>query len=180
MNEELASIHKQYLLADRMKLHVLDAADLQMQFAHGNRFKRFFIRLFHSRFGARWERSLFSGVKNDENLTLLLLQSSLLYLTIFYGLVYTTVEAWIDAKLRDEKVDQLLRDPGKLEKLKRFRNATFHVQKDFISEKHLAFLEQAETESWIKELHRSIGAALERHPDIAPFFKKGADWAKGA
>ncbi len=178
MNEKIASIHKQYLLADRMKLHLQDAVRLKVKFSNSGFLKRRLIRLVRSCYGSTWEKSFFRKVKDDQFLILCLFQSTLLYLTIFYGLVYSTVEAWIEYGIKDVDVEELLKDQSKLDQLRKFRNATFHVQSSFISAKQSEFLEEPDTEIWLKKLHLSLGKALANHPDITAHFEKGLSWSR--
>lgn len=61
-------------------------------------------------------------------------------------------------ELLDDKVDNLILSPH-TDKLRLFRNATFHYQKEPISPKLLQFLgsEEEATEKWIQELYKELG-----------------------
>lgn len=51
------------------------------------------------------------------------------------------VEGFRDLRLQDPKIDALLASPL-FDKLRRYRNAIFHFQKEwFVSEKHMDFFE---------------------------------------
>jgi phytoene dehydrogenase-like protein len=76
-----------------------------------------------------------------------------LYLTYWYSNLYLTIEAWNDLGFSDAGVDRLL-ESQYVNRLRRFRNATFHCHKDFENPKHTAFFENDEerTEAWLNQL----------------------------
>lgn len=77
-----------------------------------------------------------------------------LYLTYSYSGIYLVIEGWQDLGLRDPKIDALIASPF-VERLRRFRNATFHYQKEPLSLKHLEFFgtDEERTEVWLKQLY---------------------------
>ena len=77
-----------------------------------------------------------------------------IYFFYSYSGIYLVIEGWLDLKLKDPKIDKLLDSPF-VDRLRRFRNATFHYQKEPISLKHLEFFgtEEEQTEKWINELY---------------------------
>lgn len=97
----------------------------------------------------------------------------MIHMYLFYSFVYSTVEGWQESGEKDDRLKQLLSETNKLDKLRRFRNAVFHVQKEFISPKTISFLDEKDTEHWIREVHFALGKALENHPDIKPYFEMG-------
>jgi len=80
-----------------------------------------------------------------------------IYLLYSYSGIYLVIEGWKDLKLRDPKIDKLLDSPF-VDRLRLFRNATFHYQKDPISWKHLQFFgtEEEKTENWLNSLYREF------------------------
>lgn len=80
-----------------------------------------------------------------------------IYFLYSYAGIYLVIEGWRDLKLADAKIDLLLASPF-VEKLRRFRNATFHYQRDPLSLKHLEFFgtEDEKTEQWLDELYREF------------------------
>jgi hypothetical protein len=50
---------------------------------------------------------------------------SMMYMSLWYGLLYVVIEGWRELHLEDEVINKLL-EPGNTELLKRYRNATFH------------------------------------------------------
>jgi hypothetical protein len=104
---------------------------------------------------------------NDDISSIFLIFSSRagVYLTYFYSAIYLVVEGWKDLELSDDDIDNLINSPY-IDRLRRFRNATFHYQKEPISPKLLNFFgtEEEATEKWINELYKKIG----------DFFKKNS------
>src|SRR5215472_15215079 len=54
----------------------------------------------------------------------------------FYSAMYVLIEGWRTLDYHDSKIDALLESPF-VDILRRFRNSTFHFQKEFVSEKWL-------------------------------------------
>ena len=77
-----------------------------------------------------------------------------IYLLYSYSGIYLVIEGWKDLKLRDPKIDELIASPF-VDRLRLFRNATFHYQKELMSRKHLQFFgtEEEETEKWLNNLY---------------------------
>lgn len=91
--------------------------------------------------------------------------SSLSRLVVWYSLLYVVVEGYIELKLRDPIVDELLGAEKYVDTLRLFRNATFHYQKEPISEKAIKFLAIEDSEKWIRSLNRALNKFfLERLP----------------
>lgn len=80
-----------------------------------------------------------------------------LYLLYSYSGIFLVIEGWRDLKLSDERIDSLVASPY-VDRLRLFRNATFHYQKEPISFKHLQFFgtEEEATEKWLNELYREF------------------------
>lgn len=94
---------------------------------------------------------------DEQGLVCLFYSTPGLYLLYSYSGLYLVVEGWQDLKLTDAKVDALIASPY-VERLKRFRNATFHYQKVVISPKHLEFFgtEEEKTEEWVGQLYDEL------------------------
>jgi len=77
-----------------------------------------------------------------------------IYLLYSYSGIYLVIEGWKDRNLSDPKIDGLLDSPF-VDRLRLFRNATFHYQKEPISWKHLQFFgtEEEQTEKWLNNLY---------------------------
>jgi len=94
-------------------------------------------------------------LKDEMSVVLLLFYSPLgMYLMYSYSGIYLVIEGWKELKLKDPEIDRLIDSPL-VDRLRRFRNATFHYQKDPISLKHLEFFgtEEEKTELWLNELY---------------------------
>ena len=83
-------------------------------------------------------------------------------MAVMYGLIYVVVEGYRELKLSDARIDELLQEKEYLDQLRLFRNATFHYQKQPVSEKELKFLEAEGGEHWIRELHYAFQNYFER------------------
>lgn len=79
-------------------------------------------------------------------------------LTVWYALLYVVVEGFQELKLSHPEVDRLLRNNECVDCLRLFRNATFHYQKDPLTEKALKFLEAQDSEIWIRSLNKALEA----------------------
>jgi len=77
-----------------------------------------------------------------------------LYLMYSYSGIYLVIEGWRELELRDPKIDALTASPF-VDRLRRFRNATFHYQRDLLSPKHLEFFgtDDERTEVWLNDLY---------------------------
>lgn len=73
---------------------------------------------------------------------------------VFYALLYVVVEAYRsqDTASRDPVLDKFLDDPH-TDKLRRLRNAVFHVQGEPLNPKLWEFLLMPESENWVKTLN---------------------------
>ncbi|NTU49840.1 MAG: hypothetical protein HGA87_02935 [Desulfobulbaceae bacterium] len=79
-------------------------------------------------------------------------------LTVWYALLYVVVEGFQELNLSHIEVDKLLTNKECVDCLRLFRNATFHYQKDPLTEKALKFLEAKDSEIWIKSLNKALEA----------------------
>lgn len=78
------------------------------------------------------------------------------FMEYWYGGLYVVCEGWKDLGLKDQAIDKLLDDP-KLELLRRFRNAAFHYQKDYLSTKYLEFTGDSESVEYVRSLSKELG-----------------------
>lgn len=94
---------------------------------------------------------------DDRQLILFFWSAPGIYFMYSYAGIYLVIEGWKDLKLADPKIDSLLASPF-VDKLRRFRNATFHYQRDPLSLKHLEFFgtDEERTEEWLDELYREF------------------------
>lgn len=109
-------------------------------------------------------------LKDDASSIILIFSSPVgVYMTYFYSAIYLVIEGWKELKLLDPTVDKLIDSPN-TDKLRLFRNATFHYQKEPISPKLLQFLGTPEeaTEKWIGELYNAFGAYFKQNSLCVP------------
>src|ERR1700704_1590909 len=80
-----------------------------------------------------------------------------IYLLYSYSGIYLVIEGWKDLGLKDAVVSKLLESPF-VDRLRLFRNATFHYQKEPISWKHLQFFgtEEERTEKWLNQVYAEL------------------------
>jgi len=77
-------------------------------------------------------------------------------LSVWYALLYVVIEGFREMKLTHPEVDELLKNEECVDCLRLFRNATFHYQKDPLTEKTLKFLEAKDSEKWIMDLNKAL------------------------
>lgn len=75
------------------------------------------------------EESLQEFMRDEASLVLFFYSEPGIYLSYSYSGLYLTIEGWRDLRLRDAKLDALLASPF-VDRLRLFRNATFHYQKE--------------------------------------------------
>jgi vacuolar-type H+-ATPase subunit C/Vma6 len=97
-------------------------------------------------------------LRQDEyGLVMLFYSEPAIYLQYSYAGIYLVIEGYRDLGLHDPDLDELLASPF-VDRLRLFRNATFHYQKDLISMKHLQFFgtEEEKTEQWIGMVYKAF------------------------
>lgn len=81
---------------------------------------------------------------------------SLMYMSLWYGMLYVVIEGWQNLKLKDGNVDNLLK--SKYTKLlKRYRNGVFHFQKKYKDIRFEELDREKEAVSWVVELNKEFG-----------------------
>ncbi|MBN1942901.1 MAG: hypothetical protein JW849_06360 [Phycisphaerae bacterium] len=77
-----------------------------------------------------------------------------IYFMYSYSGIFLVIQGWESLELHDPKIDKLLESPF-VDRLRKFRNATFHYQKDMLSPKHLQFFgtQEEKTEEWLNSLY---------------------------
>ena len=137
------SLHRYFIWADRMRVHFEECLDNKI--AMGGEIKTL---------GDSMEVLMYP------------------YMAYWYSGMYVVVEGWRDLKLTDEKIDKLLESENVC-RLKRFRNGSFHFQKNYFSKKFFDFMPEDEnTAKWIRELRNEFSRFFLEHEDIRdPEFK---------
>jgi len=80
-----------------------------------------------------------------------------LYMSYWYSALYVVIEGWRDLKLNDPVIDSLLRSKN-VPLLKRYRNGTFHYQKNYNDERFFELIDKGESVvEWIRSLNSEFG-----------------------
>jgi hypothetical protein len=87
-----------------------------------------------------------------------LMLSSFYRILVYYALLYVVVEAYEKCEDKSQEIDEILNGDMK-DKLRRLRNAMFHVQDEPFNPKLWNFLLTSDSENWIKKL----GLAFEKY-----------------
>lgn len=134
----------------KINIHIIT---LYRYFAYSTHMRDLFRREMDAE-GEKWLKLLREDISG---LMLLLFSPPGMYLMYSYSGIYLVIEGWKDLKLSDSRIDKLIDSPF-VDRLRLFRNATFHYQKDPMSWKHLQFLgtEEEETEKWLNELYSEL------------------------
>jgi hypothetical protein len=91
-------------------------------------------------------------------------------LRVWYALLFVVVEGYQELQLSDDAVDALLADEGRVDALRRLRNATFHYQSDPFTPKLWDYLMAPGSEAWIHDLNAALQSYFENALGIAKFF----------
>lgn len=75
-----------------------------------------------------------------------------IWMQIWYGLLYVVIEGWEQSGLVDAEVETLLKNTSNVAKLKRFRHAVFHYQKQFLPVKQEGLFAERSIVEWITTL----------------------------
>jgi hypothetical protein len=80
-----------------------------------------------------------------------------LFMAHWYGALYVVIEGWKELGLKDPIVDKLLDSPN-VELLKRFRNGSFHFQKEYFDSRFANFwYDSKNTVPWVRQLNSAFG-----------------------
>lgn len=131
--KELVSLHKHWISADAVKQVIYS--------------------------GVTWEKS---NHMPDDLIEYARVHSAFARISVMYGLIYVVIEGYRELKLSDVRINKLLSEESYVGMLRRFRNSTFHYQKDPVSQKELEFLDADGSEIWIKELHDAFSDFFDR------------------
>ncbi len=89
---------------------------------------------------------------------------SMMYMSIWYGLMYVVIEGWQELKLSDNKLDNLLNEAEKVDLLRRYRNGAFHYQKIYDDDRFEKFFQKTTTVNWICSLNEEFGRWFLENP----------------
>ena len=78
------------------------------------------------------------------------------YKSYWYAGLFVVAEGWKSLKIQDVAVEALLASPN-LKLLKRFRNAVFHYQENFLDERFIELIREGEkAEEWVEQLSEEL------------------------
>ena len=79
-----------------------------------------------------------------------------LYMSYWYGGLYVVIEGWRELELTDETVDRLLESPN-VDLLRRFRNGTYHFQKQYFDSRFLDLIVEGENVvQWVRGVREAF------------------------
>jgi hypothetical protein len=79
-----------------------------------------------------------------------------LYISYWFGGLYVVTEGWTELKLKDRRIDSLLKSPN-VNLLRRYRNGVFHFQRDYFDERFMGFLRDGLNRiEWVGLLHEEF------------------------
>ena len=81
---------------------------------------------------------------------------SLMYMSLWYGMLYVVIEGWQNLKLKDEVIDSLLKSKY-TNLLKRYMNGVFHFQKKYKDERFDDLDKEKDAVEWIVDLNKELG-----------------------
>ena len=96
--------------------------------------------------------------------------SMALAICVWYALIYVVIEGYEERGLHDKAVDALLEKREYVKKLKRFRNAMLHVQKDPMSAKMVDFLQMEQSAAWVQELNSAFDSFFGNYSPMEEIF----------
>lgn len=80
---------------------------------------------------------------------------SMLYMSLWYGLLYVVIEGWEELKLDNQEINELLKSDN-TNLLKRYRNGVFHFQADYNNERFVNFFKEPKTVAWAHKLNEEF------------------------
>ncbi|WP_215845082.1 hypothetical protein [Candidatus Pantoea bituminis] len=98
------------------------------------------------------------------------LHAAFLRISTWYSLLYVVVDCWIDLRMKDDEIDFLLSNKKMVEGLRQFHHAISHYQGDPMDSELMTFLEQEESEVWVRKTHQAFKNYIEKHLPIEEMF----------
>lgn len=150
--ETIMALHKYWLNAS----HLRDNFDRRLR---ATRRRGFVPRVFRRR-----------SLPSTADRRLVMTMDSGIAMSLWYASVYVVIEGWISLGLKDPVIDSLLSNQVMVDRLRRFRNATYHFQPNYESPKVLDFLGATEVDAgdvvaWLGRTHVALGRAIQAHAE---------------
>lgn len=138
MTEKIISLHKYWIYADKMRLHfrkvILENVE-EIKSLPNNEIEAF--------------------LKNH----FILLSEIGVFKSFWYSSLYTVIEGYQELKLSIPEIDIFLNEEN-IDKLRLFRNGTYHFQKEIYNYKLLGVDQTDEFVCWIYEIHKELGSHI--------------------
>ena len=116
---------------------------LHRYFMHANRMRTSYYELL----GTEGPRPLDDPMGTDQ----------FAFMSLWYGCLYALIEGWVELDLHHPAIDALLESPN-VDLLRRYRNGTFHFQRELWSRKVVDFIaEGAASAVWARDLNAAFG-----------------------
>lgn len=82
----------------------------------------------------------------------------MMYMSLWYGMLYVVIEGWKELELTDDEnqITDLIKS-NNVNLLKRYRNATFHYQKEYNNIKFEEFFREKTTVNWVRQINKELG-----------------------
>jgi hypothetical protein len=75
-----------------------------------------------------------------------------IFMAHWYGSLYVVIEGWKELGLSDPKIDLMLTSPH-VEELRRYRNGTYHFQKDYFDSRFTEIMaDSSSSVAWVHQL----------------------------
>ena len=146
-----------HTLPDDERQRIISIMSLHKYFAWADQMRRVLVKLPEEEPFAQLIRPLENSslTEMESGKLAVLTTTALPYMPYLYGGLYVVVEGWKELGLSDPRIDELLKSPL-VELLRRYRNGSFHYQKDFFDNRFVEFLVTADSEKWIRKLRDEL------------------------
>ena len=78
------------------------------------------------------------------------------FMDFWYAGLYIVIEGWLELKLSDSAIDELLRSPN-VDLLKRYRNGVCHFQRKYFDPRFMNLIQDKSVVQWLHALNREFG-----------------------
>ena len=79
-----------------------------------------------------------------------------IFMSYWYAGLYVVIEGWREQGFHDPDIDRLIESPN-TDLLRRYRNGSFHFQKEYFDQRFQGFMAEQGTVVWVRELNRTFG-----------------------
>jgi len=79
-----------------------------------------------------------------------------MFMSHWYGALYVVIEGWQELELQDPEINKLL-EHSNVGLLRRYRNGSFHYQKDYFDDRFEGFMAEKDSVEWVRTLNKAFG-----------------------